>query len=275
MSRARRGLWRFAVRAATETRRRPASCRGLQTRSLTIDGGSLTVRTSSGAGARGTAVVLIHGVIVSSRYLMPLAAELADDFAVVVPDLPGYGRSDRPAAPLTLASLADAAVASALRLGHERVSLVGNSFGAQIAIEAAIRHPATVDRIALIGPTTDPRARSLLRQYLRWQRCAVDERLSVLPVMARDLSDVGLRRAAHLLRLMLDDRPEAKLPAVRQPVLVVRGARDRVAPEGWCRTAAGLTVDGSFLEVAGGAHMPHWSVTAALTPVLRPFLAGA
>jgi len=233
------------------------------------------VRTSrpAGAGAGGSAVVLVHGVIVSGRYLLPLAAELAGDHAVVVPDLPGYGHSDRPAAPPTLASLADAAVASASKLGHERVSLVGNSFGAQIAIEAAIRHPATVDRIALIGPTTDPSARSLLRQYVRWQRCGADEHLSVLPVMARDLLDVGVPRAAHLLRAMLDDRPEDKLPAVRQPVLVVRGARDRVAPEDWCRTAAGLAPAGSFASVPGGAHMPHWSDTHALVPVLRRFLA--
>src|SRR3954447_6739827 len=57
-------------------------------------------------------LVLVHGVIAWSRYLMPLGEDLATDFPVLVPDLPGYGLNDPPPAPPTMADLADGVVAS-------------------------------------------------------------------------------------------------------------------------------------------------------------------
>ncbi|HEV2727459.1 MAG TPA: alpha/beta hydrolase [Solirubrobacterales bacterium] len=219
------------------------------------------------------AVVLVHGVIVSGRYMTPLAEELAPDFPVLVPDLPGYGRSDSPPSPPSLTDLADAAVATARAAGYERAALVGNSFGAQIAIEAALRHPDVVERVALVGLTTDPRARSLPLQFWRWLRCARDEDLSVLPVMARDLYDIGPRQAVHVLRVMMRDRPERKLARVRQPTLVVRGAYDRIAPETWSREAVDLLPDGRFAAIPDCAHMPNWSAPQSLAAVLRDFLA--
>jgi 2-hydroxy-6-oxonona-2,4-dienedioate hydrolase len=228
---------------------------------------------SASFASEDAAVVLVHGVIVSGRYMTPLAEELAPDFPVLVPDLPGYGRSDPPPSPPSLEDLADAAVAASRAAGFERAALVGNSFGAQIAIEAALRHPDLVERVVLIGPTTDPGARSFPRQFWRWLRCARDEDLSVLPVMARDLFDIGPRQAIHMLRVMIRDRPERKLPNVRQPALVVRGAGDRIAPEAWSREVADLLPDGRFATVPGCAHMPNWTAPAALAAVLREFLA--
>ena len=237
-----------------------------------MEHGRLCVRVAEGARGSDPAVVLVHGVIVSSRYMLPTAAELAADVDVLVPDLPGYGLSEAPPGPLTLATLADAAVACATAAGHDRVALVGNSFGAQIAVEAAVRHPARVARLALIGPTTDPVARTLPRQYLRWQRNAPDEHLAIVPVMARDLADMGLRRAAALLRVMLDDPIEAKLPHVQAPTLVVRGDRDRLVPQRWADEVVGLLPHGELATVPGYAHMPQWSGPLALAPMLRAFL---
>ena len=268
----RPGLWRRALTAACESRRRPLQWGPLRTTWLATEEGRLCVRVADSAPRSDVVVVLVHGVIVSSRYLLPTAAELAADIDVLVPDLPGYGLSDAPPGPLTLGTLADAAVACATAAGHDRVALVGNSFGAQVAVEAAVRHPARVGRLVLIGPTTDPAARTLPRQYLRWQRNAPDEHLAILPVMARDLADMGLRRAATLLRVMLDDRIEDKLPHVQAPTLVVRGDRDRLVPPRWADEVVRLLPHGRPATVPGYAHMPHWSGSLALAPVLRAFL---
>src|SRR3954454_24966696 len=137
--------------------RRPWDPAGVETRWASGPGeGAFRVRVCQPGKTADTAVVLIHGVIVSGRYLTPLGAALSRDFAVAIPDLPGFGLSQATMPGQTLAGLADAAVASAAVLGTDRVSLVGNSFGAQVAIEAAVRHPETVERIALIGPTPVP-----------------------------------------------------------------------------------------------------------------------
>jgi 2-hydroxy-6-oxonona-2,4-dienedioate hydrolase len=224
--------------------------------------------------ARERAVVLVHGVIVSSRYLMPLGVELAGDRQVLVPDLPGYGLSEPSRGPLTLTTLADAVVEVAAAAGHDRVALVGNSFGAQVVAEAAVRHPERVARIVLLGPTVDPAARTLVRQYVRWQRGAVREHPSAIPLLARDALDVGVPRAVRLLRVMLADHVESKLPAVACPTLVVRGDRDHVAPARWARRAAGLVADGRLATLPGYGHMAHYSGALAVAPIVRDFLLG-
>lgn len=272
----RRGVWRWALDVAAERPGRPVGLalrdgRALAGRWCDTSSGRLQVRTSP---ARDRAVVLVHGVIVSSRYLMPLGVELAADRHVLIPDLPGYGLSGPARGPLTLATLADAVVDLAAAAGHDRVALVGNSFGAQIVVEAAVRHPARVERVALLGPTVDPAARTMLRQYVRWQRAALWEHPSAIPLVARDVVDVGVARAAALLRVMLADRVESKLPAVACPALIVRGDRDHVAPARWARDAADLAPHGRLATVPGYGHMAHYSGALAVAPVVRGFLRG-
>ena len=266
------GIGRFAARATIESSARPVAWRGIETRRVPTTFGELCVRVGAGSGPDAPAVALVHGVIVSSRYLVPMAAELAGELSVVVPDLPGYGLSERPPAVPTLPDLADAVVEVMRATGHERFAVLGNSFGAQIAVEAAIRHPANVERLVLVGPTVDPAARGLLRQYVRWQRNAPDEHLAVLPVMARDVLDIGPRAAAVLLRRMLDHRVQERLPLVRGPALVVRGGRDRVAPQRWAREAAELLPEGRLHVIPGYAHMPHWSGPSVTAQAVRGFL---
>jgi pimeloyl-ACP methyl ester carboxylesterase len=56
----------------------------------------------------GKSVMLVHGFGVSGRYMLPLAGSLAECFSVFVPDLPGYGRRERPQMPLGIGGLAAA-----------------------------------------------------------------------------------------------------------------------------------------------------------------------
>src|SRR5215211_8658022 len=59
-------------------------------------------------GGKGRpALVLVHGLAVSGNYLLPTAAELLDDFTVYIPDLPGFGVSDKPRRVLEIVELAD------------------------------------------------------------------------------------------------------------------------------------------------------------------------
>ena len=70
--------------------------------------------------------------------------------AVLVPDLPGHGRSA--GEPLSsIAALADWVIALLDAIGIERTSLVGHSMGALVALEAGLRHAERIKRIALIG----------------------------------------------------------------------------------------------------------------------------
>jgi pimeloyl-ACP methyl ester carboxylesterase len=216
-------------------------------------------------------VVLVHGLLVSSRYMVPTAKRLAPYCRVHSPDLPGYGKSTKPGHVLTVPELADslADYIRANRLG--RVALLANSFGCQIAADCAARYPELVERLVLVGPTTDPRQRSLV-QIATWLAIVPLEPLPLFFVVARDLLDVGPRRLLVMFWYMLEDRIEDKLPLIRVPTLVVRGALDTTVPQDWAETVTRLLPRAGLVVIRGRPHTLNYDAPEALERVVRPFL---
>jgi pimeloyl-ACP methyl ester carboxylesterase len=70
---------------------------------------------------------------------------------VIAPDLPGFGRSHRPADPLTLDEFVGGLGDLLGSLAVDRPILVGNCIGASIALECALRHPGKVRSLALFN----------------------------------------------------------------------------------------------------------------------------
>jgi pimeloyl-ACP methyl ester carboxylesterase len=191
-------------------------------------------------------LVLVHGLGVRGRYLMPVAERLASDYRVAIPDLP-----DVPVdVPGRRAALSDWMRAA----GIARAPLLANSLGCQIAVDLAVTAPA---------------ARSLLRQALRLVATAAHERpaLDALVVAEYASHPLATLRAA---RAMLADRIEEKLPSVEAPVLVVRGEHDRIVPQAWAEEVARLAR--GRLEVLPGGHALNFTSPEELARVVRSFL---
>lgn len=61
-----------------------------------VDGLWMHYRTAGEVAiATRPAVVLVHGLVVSSRYMVPTLKRLARDYRVYAPDLPGFGESEK------------------------------------------------------------------------------------------------------------------------------------------------------------------------------------
>ena len=173
-------------------------------------------RISEGPVPEGNpTVVLVHGLVVSGRYMVPAADLLAAHYRVYAPDLPGFGKSEKPPRVLNVAELSDSLVAWMERIGLKSAALVGNSFGCQIIVELALRHPERVERAVLQGPTVDPLGRGALRQIGRLLLDGVREPPSLLPIELLDYLDAGFRRSVRTFQYMLEDRIEEKLPRVQ------------------------------------------------------------
>jgi pimeloyl-ACP methyl ester carboxylesterase len=225
------------------------------------------------------AIVLVHGIGVSGRYLLPTALRLATTCRVHVPDLPGFGLSVKPAEVLDVPALADALAAWMRVLKLPRAVLLGNSFGCQIIAELGVRHPALISRAVLQGPTMDPHARSVPRQLLRWILNSPFEPAtawtSLGAVVRQDYRDAGVRRVITTFRHALRDRIEDKLPRLDVPTLVVRGAHDPIVPQRWAEEAARLLPQGRLVVVPGAAHTMCFTSPDALARVVHPFVAAA
>lgn len=217
-------------------------------------------------------IVMVHGVGVSHRYLMPTAERLATFSRVWVPDLPGFGLSSKPQHILTLQQLSDALANWMRAVEIRRATLLGNSFGCQIIADFAVRHAALIERAILQGPTVDPAARTARQQLWRWLVNGRHEAPAQALVIIRDYRDCGLRRVFRTFKYALDDHIEGTLPHVRVPTLVVRGSRDVIVSQRWAEEATRLLPDGRLVIIPNAAHTLNYQKPAELTEAVRSFL---
>ena len=257
----------------TEEKQRGQRPGSLESRWTKVQGLPMHARVSVDAVPSGApAVVLVHGLGVSSRYMVPTARLLAPEYRVYAPDLPGFGKSAKPPHVLNIAELTDALVAWMATVGLDRVAMLGNSLGCQIIADCAMRYPECVERAVLVGPTMDAQGRTALRQAWRVLRDTPREAPSQPFVVAGDYLQAGLLRAWRTLQYALADRIEEKLPRVRVPVLVVRGEHDPVVPQRWAAEVAGLLPRSRLVVIPGGPHTVNYSSPRELVHVARPFL---
>lgn len=217
-------------------------------------------------------VVLVHGLGVSSRYMLPAARALAPHYRVYAPDLPGFGRSSKSRQALTVSELADALAAWMGRVGIGRAALIGNSMGCQIIADFALRYPARLTRAILLGPTMDPRARTARQQIWRLLIDSTREPPAQPFVVIASYLRAGPLRTWRTLQHALRDPIEDKLPRMAVPTIVMRGSRDPIVPQEWAEEATRLLPRGRLVIVRGAAHTINYGAPEALLRVVRPFL---
>jgi len=234
-------------------------------------------------------VVLLHGWGISAGVWEGLAARLAPRFRVHAPDLPGYGSA--PACkPYTLERIADTVARTAPR----RCNVVGWSLGGEVALAWARRAPYQVQRLVLIATTPcftsrlgwscgtapalldefghslaadgagtlarfvagqakgDARAQTFVGVLQRWSARRTPG--SVLAAGLAILAHADLRRELH---------------SVRQPALVLHGARDRIVPPAAARRLAAALPNAQFSLLRACAHVPFLSQPARVARLLR------
>jgi 2-hydroxy-6-oxonona-2,4-dienedioate hydrolase len=218
------------------------------------------------------AFVLVHGLGMSSLYFMPTARRLALHGKVYVPDLPGFGRSGKPDHPLTIPGLSDALAGW---LDHHQlgpVLLIGNSLGAQVIIDLAVRYPRRLAGVVLVSPTVDPAARSIGAQTLRLMADVWEEPPSLYWIGLTDYWRAGFRTMHHTLRHALADPVLDKLPRIGVPTLLVRGGRDPIVPQSWIEQAARLIPGARLVVLPGAAHAVNYNSPDALVDLVLGFM---
>ncbi|GGE88273.1 alpha/beta fold hydrolase [Mycetocola zhadangensis] len=207
-------------------------------------------------------IVLVHGIGVSSRYFMRLANVLARSATVLSIDLPGFGPNKRPDRQLSVEDLGAVVATYLVDAGIRAPILVGHSMGAQVVVETARRLPAA--GLVLIGPVVDERAPTAWQQGMRLARDVVHESPSSNWIVLTDYLRSGIRWYLTELPAMLGYRIEETLPLLDVPVLVIRGAQDPVAPEGWARALARRSPGARVVSVPGSGHVVQHTGTAAV-----------
>src|SRR5712675_1269307 len=195
-------------------------------------------------------------------------------FSVLVPDLPGHGRSPGPALK-TIAEMADWTAALLDAAGAEQAHLIGHSMGSLISLETAARHPAKVSALGLIGTaatmTVGP---DLLKAAEANDHSAVDMvsiwGLGFQAGLGGSLAP-GLWMHSGAQRVLEQCRPGvlfndlnacnayrnalAAAAQVRVPATFILGERDMMTPAKAGKTLASALPNSRTVVIPGAGHM--------------------
>jgi len=218
------------------------------------------VRVRYGEIGEGPPLVLVHGFLVSHKEWLPMVPFLAKHFRLILPDLPGFGGSEKRGAegyPYTREAFAETIADLMSALGLSRAHVCGHSMGGGIALTLAADRPELVDRLCVIdsmsyefeaplkgrlpqipvvGPLIFKRlyGRSLLRDYFRNDVWSGHPGMDLAQVDAYfdDFDPREARDAAYACLLKTVDVKSLvpKIPRVRAKTLVVWADDDRIIP---------------------------------------------
>jgi pimeloyl-ACP methyl ester carboxylesterase len=276
---------------------------GFEAREVDLHGHRVEYR----AVGNGPPVVLIHGMINSSRHWQDVALALADSYTVIAPDLIGHGDSATPRGDYSLGAHAASIRDLLAAIGVDRATIVGHSLGGGVAMQFFYQFPQRTERLVLISSgglgrdvspmlraAAIPGASALLRlaarprliaaldgAAARLQARGVEQSVYVRAVARamRPLQDAGSRRAfLQTLRSVIEgggQRVSAldRLYLLRDvPMLIVWGERDHTIPLAHGREAAAAIPQARFETLPRAAHFPHLDDPDGLARALRDFL---
>lgn len=259
------------------------------------------------AAGSGPPVVLIHGMVNSSRHWREVAVRLAERHTVIAPDLIGHGDSATPRGDYSIGAHAAAIRDLLTAIDVPRATFVGHSLGGGIAMQFFWQFPERVERLVLVssgglGAEVSPllRGAALPGASLAVRVVAHPRALAILESAADRLDRRGSHKAAYVravvrallplqqpgarkafletLRSVIDVRGQ-RVSAVDRlyllgpvPTMVVWGERDNTIPLEHGRAAHELIPNSRFRTLPRAAHFPHLEDPEGLARALAEFL---
>ena len=241
----------------------------------------------------GPRIVLVHGWGLHGGVFEDLAARLARDHEVIVPDLPGHGRS--PAGDLAPESVSRELLE---RVG-DGATWLGWSLGGLVALSAATQAPTMVARLVLIGATpkfvqspdwTAGMSAAVFAEFTN--SLLTDYRATLLRFLSlhsgrdeagkRVLRDLRARLFAHGepgvaalqagLEVLAATDLRGQLQGIHRPALVIQGEHDRLSAPAAAEFLARELPQARLVTVAGAGHAPFLSHPQQLEDEVRKFL---
>lgn len=252
---------------------------GLKRFETTIDGQRLSYLDNGRTGAART-IMFVHGFGDSSASWMFMARLFRDgDYRVIIPDLPGFGRSSRnPDADYGYVAQGKRLFQLLQQLKVGSVHLVGNSMGGGVVGEMALLKPQAVASLTLIDAAgVHTRATDLDREVLKGSNFLIPKAVEDLPrlldfamarrpVMSQPIIDYMAERAVadnalHTRIFYGVLMPDVgfltlQLADIKAPTLVIWGEKDRLLDPENGKVFARYIPNARLVVLPGIGHMP-------------------
>jgi pimeloyl-ACP methyl ester carboxylesterase len=237
-------------------------------------------------GGKGPAVLFLHGAGGTNVLSVPFYEKLAEQFDVLVPDHPGYGRSSTPTWLEELPDLAYFYLDLIEHLGLRQVHLIGHSMGGWLSMEIAIRSCERLKSLILMSSVgirikgkpvanlfiLDP---PQLMNLLYADKKIVDRLLAVTPT-PEQLDEIVKNRATSA-RLawhprFFNPKLEKWLGRVRLPTHIIWGAQDGLVSADYAKRLAELIPGAGVTVFDKVGHVPQYEHMEATAKVMTDFI---
>ena len=272
----------------------------LELKLVGIDEGTISYAVTG----KGPPLLLLHGFGGEIWMWEKQVAALSKRYSLYIPDLLGYGYSDRPKVDYTPSLFLGMVRQFMDRLGVSSASLIGNSMGGGIAWAFALTHPERVDKLVLIDsipPQVVPAVRNrLLRWFLAIRhvpllaylaialRTRRMMRVALTQIVYNDrlITDMVVERQYRISRLAGTARVMASticyadevaryadvLEALFKPTLIIWGEQDEVFPVAVGKQLHASIRDSELVVITGSGHMPMWEKPDETNRAILEFL---
>ena len=236
-------------------------------------------------------LVLIHGLMGSSKDFEHVQPALALHRTVISVDLPPFGRSDKDTElDYSKAAMASQVAGLMTALGFDQYDVLGHSMGGEVALRLALEYPDHVTELILLNSAgyaqTGRRANLppllidlVFRNYYIQRQVFRSSLFNDAPHMPEAFDKLyyysGQIPGETLAAFIADDdsgHVADRLGEVRQPVLIVWGEQDRIIPLAQSALLQGAIPDSRLEVLADCGHLPYLEKPAELTALIEAFL---
>lgn len=208
-------------------------------------------------------IIVLHGWGIDSNYFIPLAEQLADEFEIYIPDLPGFGQSDQPLKLWTLDDYVDFVLRFVKSQRIEKFYLFGHSFGGRIAIKLAANLPMDLlEKLILCGAAgiKEPlnarqkiaKALALIGKGIPFTKNKLFKKILYKIAGQQDYFR-ATPQMKEILKKVIQEDLTSELPKIKFPTLLIWGREDVFTPL-WQGKKMARLIPNSKLKIISGGH---------------------
>jgi pimeloyl-ACP methyl ester carboxylesterase len=236
-------------------------------------------------GGRGAPLLFLHGARGAGVWL-PFFKALSEHFEVIVPEHPGFGRSDMPEWLDNVGDLANFYLEFLQRLGLREVNLVGTSLGGWIAADLAVRNSSALRSLTLVAAAGIHVPGAPKGDLFLWtpeqlvRNLFFDQALAEAMLRQTPDEDERKRQAKNALTLakltwqprLYDPNLRKWLHRIDRPALIVWGDSDKLIPPVYGPAFRDLIPGAKLLMIKDCGHLPHIEKTTELANAIVKFI---
>lgn len=238
-------------------------------------------------------VILVHGLGASAERWLHVIPRLSKKYHVVVPDLIGFGYSDKPSVDYTQEFFSGFILDFLEMLGISKASMVGSSLGGQIIAECAISQNKIIEKIVLVSPsglmkhstpTLDAYMMAALYpnhdsvrtafQMLESSHQDIDQRTIDGFVQRMSLPNAKMAFMSTVLGIRNSASMAERLARISVPTLIIWGKRDSLIPIKYAKDFLSSIKNSQFIEMPNCGHAPHVEEPETFSEHVLKFLSG-